>query len=168
MNTRKTSLGLLTGLIATTGLASVAYGAQGDRENRRIQLSEEVKVELRSAFTEGDYSTYTDIATENNFSRVLTAEQFEAKTEKQAAREAAKQAVLAGDYNAWRSVVGDERATDINASNFNLLTDLSEARESEDEEATAAAKQALQDAGIEKQKKGGKGKRGGKRGNKTS
>ncbi len=171
MNTKQLSLGLLTGLIATTGVASIAYGAQGergDRGDRRAQLSEEVRTELRSAFADNNYSAYTDIASENEMKRVLTEEQFEDKVERHANHESAKEAVLAGDYDAWRSVVGDERATDVTESNFDLLTDLAEARESEDEEAIEEAKQALTDAGIEKKMKGGKGKHRGGHGPQTN
>lgn len=170
MNTKQISLGILSGLIATTGVASIAYGAQGERgergENRGPQLSEEIRSELQSAFANSDYSAYSEIAEDNELKRVMTEGQFEEKVSRFETKQSAHEAVLEGDYDAWRSNVGDDRATDITESNFDLLTDFAEARESEDEEAISSAKEALQEAGIEKKHKGGK--RGGHKGPRTN
>ena len=55
MHTKKITLGMLAGVCALTGVATTAYGAEGEREerggkHRGPQVSEEVRTELKSAF----------------------------------------------------------------------------------------------------------------------
>lgn len=155
---------VVAGLLAA---APFAFAAEGERhEKRGGNLSEEVRTELRAAFESDDYDAYVEITEENDLRRVLSEEQFEAKQEKHEQKQAARAAVLDGDYDEWRSIVGDDRATSVDAGNFGLLTDLAEAREAEDEDAVADAKQALEAAGIKSERKGKKsGERGNRGGN---
>lgn len=165
---KNTAGALLTlGFVAAAPLAFAHTGGVTiDRESRGqgVQLSQDIRDDLRDAFTEQNYSGYLTIAEENDLPRTLTEQEFKERAQKKQERDEKRQAVkteiLEGDYQAWRTIVGDDRATGVTVSNFSLLTDLVEARENDDEDAIKSAKQALKDAGIKKPKKGGK--RGGR------
>ena len=98
-------------MVCVAAIAPFAFAAEGERhEKRGGNLSDEVRTELRAAFENNDYTAYVALAEENELKRVATEEQFAEKQEKHADRAEARDAVLAGDYDAWRSVVGDEKA----------------------------------------------------------
>ena len=112
-------------------------------------MPEGMPEEMPSYFVAGDYEEYAEFAEENGLP-VMEEEQFEEKAEMAVTREEGHEAALGGDYDEWRSIVGDDKLPDINEDNFYLVTDMALAQESGDEDQIESAKQALDEAGLEK------------------
>lgn len=166
----KISLGLLAGIMAFGGASSLAYGAeahqglaQGDYKNNqrgmKAHMAPELYEKMRDLARNGNYDEYLVFAGENKL-RVMDEEQFKKRAGHMAKRTEAHQAVVDGDYDAWRLISGSDKMPSITQDNFYLLVEMEAAHRSGNQDAIDTAQQALNDAGIQEERQERMQKRG--------